>query len=572
MSNKRYIELDSSFRNRNQWPNPAQFEVIFSLSGFGDKETSVDPFSDAAVTNEWVGGDFNLAGTTLATKRVLTGTFTAPATSSYPLVEASNNQNLIVEFDETTDLPQIQDNYYVGAVMALTSLTPIQRRRIISSSLTTIDTSSKKYIMVIVLETPFTDIISGGATLKITDPTYMADPSNPLLFVPKGKWLGASHGPNAYNRYILYNDTKSIALGSPVYRKVIGFDTYSQIVSVNTTTSTIETNNSGPTISWAVGDKYKFRINPPLLGTTATSTTINNNIPSSYVVSLPLNSFSDEDGFYKNSWITILTGSSKGETRLISRSVYLSSIANGGSINSLIMPNNVRSINTYLNTFIQITSGASSGDVRQIIGVDNNTVTVDSNFSSIISNGDGFTIKSLITSTPFNYNVTSGDQFEILPFTRDNMGPLNYNGSLVSQQEAVCYEIELVNLVVPNRDLDVGVGNRISFYPYIYVEFYNITSASSGNIWPIYTNNVHATKAVFRVPINDVANPVVSSFIKIDGGGMVQTLKFKPNDNLYFCVKLPTGEVFRTVDKDNLGPLFPRGEIQISALFSIKRL
>ena len=568
MSNKRYIELDSSFRNRNQWPNPAQFEVIFSLSGFGDKETSVDPISDAAVTNEWVGGDFNLAGNN---KRVLSGTFQEPSTSTYPLVEASNNQNLIVEFNKATDSPQKQDNYYVGAVMALTSLLPIQRRRIISSSYkTTIEPN--KCIMEIVLETPFTDIISGGATLKITDPTYMADPSKPLLFVPKGKWLGASHGPNAYNRYILYNYTKSMALGSPVYRKVIGFDTYSQIVSVNTTTSTIETNNSGPTTSWEVDHKYKLRINPPLLGTTATSTTINNNIPSSYVVSLPLKSFSDEDGFYKNSWITILTGSSAGETRLISRSVYLSSIANGGSIKSLIMPNNVPYINNYLNTFIQITSGYSSGNVRQIIGIDNNTVTVDSDFTEPISNGDGFTIKSLITSTPFNSTVTNGDEFEILPFTRDNMGPLNYNGSLVSQQEAVCYEIELVNLVLPNRDLDVGVGNRISFYPYIYVEFYNITSASSGNIWPIYTNNVHATKAVFRVPINDVANPIVSSFIKIDGGGMVQTLKFKPNDNLYFCVKLPTGEVFRTVDKDNLGPLFPRGEIQISALFSIKRL
>jgi len=569
MSNKRYIELDSSYRNRNQWPNPAEFEVIFSLSGFGDKETSVDPFSLAAVMNEWVGGEFNLAGTSLATKREITGTFTAPATSTYSLAQASNNQNLFIEFDITNNKPQTHDNYYVGAVMALTSLTPIQRRRIISSSLSAID--GNIYIMEMVVETCFSDNISGGATIKISDPSFIDDPSNPLLFVPKGKWLGASHGPNAFNRFILYNDTKSIATGSPVYRKVTGFDTYSQMVTVNTDSPT-ETNTSGPTTSWAIDDKYKFRILPPLLGTTATSTTINNNIPSSNVVSLPALAFSNEDGFYKNSWITILSGLSAGDTRLISRSVCLSTMATGGSINSLIMPNNVSFINNYLNTFIQITSGASSGDVRQIIGIDNNTITVDSNFSSVISNGDGFTIKCLITSSPFTSTVTSGDQFEILPFSRDNMGPLNYNGSLVSQQEAVCYEIELLNLVVPNRDLNVGVGNRISFYPYLYVEFYNISSASSGNIWPIYTNNTHATKAVFRVPINDVPNPVVSSFIKIDGGGMVQTLKFKPNDNLYFCVKLSTGEIFETVDKDNVGPKFPRGEIQISALFAIKRL
>jgi hypothetical protein len=77
---------------------------------------------------------------------------------------------------------------------------------------------------------------------------------------------------------------------------------------------------------------------------------------------------------------------------------------------------------------------------------------------------------------------------------------------------------------------------------------------------------------VFRVPIYDVQNPLNSSFVKLDGDGMIQTLKFKTNDNIFFSVRLSNGELFKTVDEELYNPFPPNPEIQISAIFSFKRI
>jgi hypothetical protein len=76
---------------------------------------------------------------------------------------------------------------------------------------------------------------------------------------------------------------------------------------------------------------------------------------------------------------------------------------------------------------------------------------------------------------------------------------------------------------------------------------------------------------LFRVAVEDVQNPDRSPFIRI-GSSMSQTVKFKPNDNLHFCVHLPNGELFKTLEQDTIGPNEPNDLLQISAMFSIKRL
>ena len=169
--------------------------------------------------------------------------------------------------------------------------------------------------------------------------------------------------------------------------------------------------------------------------------------------------------------------------------------------------------------------------------------------------------------------MTTHDQrFVLLPFSYDNLNPFVYTGSLVSQQELVCYEVQLLNLVLPNVVLGTALGSLISFYPYVYVALQNVTAAGSGLNNIIYSNNPNSTRVLFRCPIKDVPNPVNSTFIKIDGSGMVQTIKFRPNDTLFFGVYLPNGEVFTTILSETNSPELPNPIIQISACFSIKRL
>jgi hypothetical protein len=160
--------------------------------------------------------------------------------------------------------------------------------------------------------------------------------------------------------------------------------------------------------------------------------------------------------------------------------------------------------------------------------------------------------------------------YEVIQFTNDNYSSLNYSGSIVSQNETVCYEIELTSIILPNVLLTTG--SRLAFYPYIFVEFNNITSPMNSSKNIIYSNNPNAVNALFICPINDTTNPLISSFVKIDSAGMTQTVKFKPNDSLRFKVYLPNGELFKPIQEDNQPPFPPNPYLQIEVVFSIKRL
>lgn len=225
----------------------------------------------------------------------------------------------------------------------------------------------------------------------------------------------------------------------------------------------------------------------------------------------------------------------------------------GGTLTTFTLPPTSSTIdNYYLGMYIWITSGAAAGNVRRI--------------TSYV----GATKIGSVT-VPFTASPAALDTYEILQFTRDNFCPLNYSGSLVSQQEMVCYEVECISLILPNTLLYSGVGGRIAFYPYVYLEFENLSAAGGHLKNIIYSNNPNATRVLFRCPIDDTQQPLNSTFVKIDSDGMKQTVKFKPNDNFFFRVTLPSGELFKT-RPDNFSPLPPDPSIQISACFAIRRI
>ena len=188
----------------------------------------------------------------------------------------------------------------------------------------------------------------------------------------------------------------------------------------------------------------------------------------------------------------------------------------------------------------------------------------------ILSSTAGATT-SVTVHPSFSVAPSAGNIVEILNFSYDNLAPFVYTGSVVSQQEMVCYEIELENLILPNDVLHGGAGGRIAYYPYVYVELQNVSASGSGLKNIIYSNNPNSSKMLFRCPVNDINTDMLAPFVKISGDGMVQTIKFKPNDNLKFSVTFQNGEIFNTVGSESYSPFPPNLKYQISALFSIKR-
>ena len=285
-----------------------------------------------------------------------------------------------------------------------------------------------------------------------------------------------------------------------------------------------------------------------------------------------------------------ITGTTLGDTYFITQPIqsrrivkyveFIGGAAGSGVATSINLPVGASNISgDYINIYIRITSGAAVGDVRliqsyvvtTISGATTRKATPYVPFSGIVVTGDTFEITSGIVSPGF-LNSIALQNFLLLPFTRDNLVPFVYTGSTVSQQEAVCYEIKLLNIVLPNQTLISGTGSRISFYPYVYIEITNVSGASAGMKNVIYSNNPNSSKMVFRAAVDDISNLIASAFVKLSGDSMTQTLKFKPNDNLKFSIRLSNGNIYDTVVEENYSPLYPNPLVQISALFSLRRL
>lgn len=537
MSNTRYLELNSSYRDRNLWPNPAEFEVSLAESGQRNKNTARDPVADSMPITSWISGTLDYSGATTGNTLVLD---TVVGTSD---LGNATGGNLYV-LGSTDVLYQI-DDYYVGL-------------SIIDSGGIAYKVTSYRYlgeeggysIGEFILDGKF----STAAPYDLVSANDIT--STPAqIFVPAGRL-----GSNSYNGMILYNET--LGVGVPID----GYDEYNHLIQVDISAYG----------TWAAISALSIRRSTPAFrGVTARHSTS--------VFSLST-SVSTEDGTYTGDFLHVVDADATptipavapvGEARRIQKYVGLST--------TFASPSPLVS-----NTFT-LTAGSSTNDYYvgcylltplNLVGTNYRVVTYNGStrtgtingvFSGEVA-GSTVQIRTAFVSPAFSVIPTLEIDVEVLLFTRDNYNGLTYTGSMVSQEQMVCYEIELVNLILPNRTLNTGYGSRIAFYPYIYVEFTNVSSANSGTVNVIYSNDPNAKRMLFRVPVDDIPSPLISTFIKLDSDGSVQTVKFKPNDTLRFSVRLADGTLYKTLLGDDFSPDPPNQLVQISALFSMKRL
>lgn len=162
--------------------------------------------------------------------------------------------------------------------------------------------------------------------------------------------------------------------------------------------------------------------------------------------------------------------------------------------------------------------------------------------------------------------------FIIGQFSYEGVTPLNFTGTQITQSQMTCYEMSVVNLILPNQVINGSQGLLTSAYPYVFLEISNVSMPSSHNVSLLYSNNPNATRATFVCSISDVNNPRDTRFIKISSDGAVQTLKFTPFDNLRIRISFPNGQTFETEKTDTLIPCDPDPLLQISVVLEIRRL
>jgi len=359
--------------------------------------------------------------------------------------------------------------------------------------------------------------------------------------VPKAPRLAASaFGSGFYQGLTIIDDTT----GETVL--VTGYDSNSQVATLDNPFS----------INWTTTDQYSFS-DPSTDDTIFINNGINvdNFYTGKIMENITIGEFRtivDYNGTTKMATLDSAFGAGwliEQNYQLRTTMPFEQNVLSGSTISTFTLPITSNTNDGFYIGFYMFIP--STGDVRRITSYDADTQTG--------------------TIGPyFSVDPLAGTAYEILPFTRDSVMPLNYTGSAGANQNMTCHEITLVSLTLPNKALKTG--GRIANYPYLFVAFGSETDSSSGNRNILYSNNPHASKALILATINDISNPTTTPFIKIDGNGATQRVKFKPNDSLRIRVYLSDGRLFEPVTEDNVSPLPPNPLLQITALIAIKKV
>ena len=523
MSNRRYIELYSGNRNRNQYPVQSSFEVPFAPTRqCANSQQAFDPLFTGPIYYKWISGTSSLDSVTPAWPGA-----TAPDSASPYIV---SSPGCIYLASISGNLSSIQ-NYYVGYQL-YNGVT--EYRTIIGY-----DPITSKFI----LQQSFTSV---PATVDLIDPSNgLTSGTNPLTIHIPTKDIdrnSVKYWSNSYDGCYIIDETKSDG-SNIVNATIISYNYTDQLATIDK-----------PLTGFSLGDMLTIRKSLPQEKYTLTS-----NPSSNMGTFVYLNGI-----IYNSSALSSLVGTVTAPGMIVSLpvgqgNVQTNSYAGKYLYNTSNISNPSYNGGGIYGTYFIKASYYNTGTLSVDLLVDNNmTPTITCNY-----NPSPYLIQ------PKEDFPELKDDINIVNYIKDNYSPLNYNGSVVSQQETVCYEVSLVSLILPNVVLRTGA--RAAFYPFFYVEFSNSTSPSGSSNDIIYSNSPTSNKALFIAPVTDTQQPLNSSFVKLYSN-MIQTVKFKPNDSLKFSVYLPDGKLFETVEQDYLSPYAPNGIIQIDAVFGIKRI
>ncbi len=442
----KYLEINSTYRNRSVWPDPANFEALVAQSGQNSAASALDPVSNAMPIKRWMPNNF---------QRTTTLTPTVNGTIFTTGIGAGNSPGVAI-FNTAANSLHVESDYYKHAVL----MSGTSRSRITSYVYLGNDIGK------VTLDVPL-NLVSGDV-VTISDPTDFTTKS---VFVPVG-----SDNANAYANYFLYDETNQ------QYQTIISYDNVTGVVTTN-----------GSFVGWNLTDVLSIRSQLPI----STGLTGGASTPSTVVLSSPVS---------------------------------------------------VPLIGAFVKLNLPFAAGNLPTETRRII--DYNSIT-----------------NTVVVFPPFTIGVV-GVSYELILFSYDNFTPFVYTGT--HQMDQLIYEIKLNSLVLPNSVLTSGgSGGTISQYPFVYVELSPLDYTTTNLV---ASNNPHATKIMFRASYSNYDNvSTANRFVHFVGDEMIQRVKFIVESNFRFKVTLPNGDVFSTVDSETSSPSAPNPDMQLSALFEIKR-
>lgn len=584
MYSRRYIELCSTYRDRTRYPNPSQFMVDLSPSGRLGASSAKDPTYNGVMVYPPSNDNPAIANASFGYMYApVTDGSLAPSEYTVSLLPVSATAN-----GDTAPIPLSPDpNAYVGKTLELVVKTGGATTEHEYRTITDYErTPAQELLTGLVDGTAIaaTDIALTTATVDCDIDGFFNGWTVEFVDTTDTDLLGVTRTVSYYraiDRRVFFNEPiegLTLTAGDEVALKT---DVYKVTLQTPFTVGALPTLDGS--CEQAANTTYRIRNSVPRIeGTLAAGSTNTVTLPASVGTS----DFTDS-----LIWIT-------------SDPVVASGTLASATATTFTLPAGFA--NQFADNFmngmtIEITSGAFDGAKHYIVDYDNGTLTGTvsppwdssagtpgtatfivtqphpNNYSLIREYNPTTRVGTIsrtftytnLTGTVTPYAVDGSTTFEILQFNTDNYNSLDYTTSVVASQQSICYELELNSLILPNVPLRSGIGDTIAFYPYVYVELSSVMQGASTS--DLYSNNPNAKKMMFRAPIIHNYRLNEQKYVVTDGHGMVQTVKFSPNDAFQFSVYLPNGDLFMT-DADFTSPNEPNPALQISACFSIRRL
>jgi hypothetical protein len=239
-----YLDIDSTFRNRESWPNPGNFEAILGSSR-ATSGNMQDPVSQSEPVNAWTSSLFNVNA--LGSNNI---------SGQIENINIGNaNSLIIIEFKvNAPNLLQQRKNYYRNAVLRNIGHCHSKSSKIDDNNKWGFSDVAKvarisEYIYMGNNRAQVTLYVKDSAfvynfsdLIEIVDPTDFTDSLNSFLFVPDGSIFDQN-----YLGKLIYNETLSES------RIISNYDNKTNILTI-----------SGSSIgSWTTQDNYSIRQDAP---------------------------------------------------------------------------------------------------------------------------------------------------------------------------------------------------------------------------------------------------------------------------------------------------------------------
>lgn len=582
--NNKYIEFDSTYRDRSQYPNPADFNVLSDQTEYSSKNAS-DPVSQAAMIYP---RPYQVSPITFENYVYIFQPQLplAPTASMVGIIPSFINENGIFNPNLSTD---ITTNNQVN-LLNVCKIFSGCLLEVIDDTLGGVTNTLHRYSTILKSYLKSVTIVSGTIGNVVAAPDInsfelvSATPNNITNFYVGMKIVINPGTSTEVSRTISYYrgtdgrvffDDPILPAPTPATVVAIVYDKC-VILELTTPLDVIPVASNAVDVSNFTTARIRQQYEPVEQGTLSATTTTTFTLPASATQL-------DYTGMFI--WLT---------SRPIVYSGTTAVIITGNEFNftaATTFPDNY-----FMNYYIvsedfegpyYITSFDGSTQTGKIYGTWTGDPTI------VPGNGSNFIIYSYYPATQYRkittYNTTTrvgtiersfsypnhlGQKviftpnntytYDILNINQDYANSFNYIGSRVSQNQPTCYNVKLAHLILPNEPILSSHGGTILNYPYVYVQFIPNSGITQH---PIFSNNPNSVQCLFKVPIVNFYDPY-TRFIDLVSTDMIPLVKIKPTDNFTFRILLPNGEIFRT-RADTISPMVPDTHIQISAIFEL---